>query len=77
MTLVFSGFDACHDNPLQGHIEFFLCCSDDMDDPNGVVTQSCLNKHPLDRAEDDSFNSPVDPAYPGRYYIDPPCRFEQ
>lgn len=58
----------------QGHVEYFLCCAADLDDPDGVVTQSCFNKHPLDRAEDDSFNSPVDTNYPGRFYIDPPCR---
>ncbi|CAM9480330.1 unnamed protein product [Sphacelaria rigidula] len=57
-----------------GHIEFFLCDTGDMADPNGVVTQECFNTYPLDRALDDSFNSPVDLDYPGRYYIDPPCR---
>ena len=60
---------------MQGHIEFFLCCSDDLDDPDWVVTQECFNKYPLNRAEDDSFNSPVDTVYPGRYYVDPPCRY--
>lgn len=55
-------------------MEFFLCDTSDMDDPDGVVTQACLNKHPLDRASDDSYNSPVDTDYPGRYYVDPQCR---
>ncbi|CAM9974029.1 unnamed protein product, partial [Pylaiella littoralis] len=57
-----------------GHMEFFLCCTSDLDDPDGVAKQSCFNKYPLDRADDDSYNSPVDPDYPGRYYVDPPCR---
>eukprot|EP00903_Cladosiphon_okamuranus_P021001 g19293.t1 len=58
-----------------GHIEFFLCNAEDLDDPiNGVVTQECFNMHPLDRAEDDDFNSPVDDNYPGRYYLEPECR---
>ncbi|CAN0056945.1 unnamed protein product, partial [Laminaria digitata] len=61
----------------QGHIEFFLCCSDDLDDPDWVVTQECFNRHPLNRASDDSFNSPVDTDYPGRYYVDPPCRIDE
>lgn len=45
-----------------------------MDDPDGVVTQECLNKHPLDRAPYTGSGSPIDPSYPGRYYLDPPCR---
>lgn len=53
----------------KGHIEFFLCDAADLEDPvNGVVTQECFNKHPLNRAADDDFNSPVDPNYTGRYY---------
>lgn len=58
-------------------MEFFVCCSADLENPDGVVTQSCFNKYPLDRAPDDSFNSPVDPAYPGRYILDPPCRKDE
>eukprot|EP00752_Nemacystus_decipiens_P008718 g7780.t1 len=58
-----------------GHIEFNLCDAADLEDPvNGVVTQECFNMHPLDRAADDDFNSPVDTNYPGRYYVDPECR---
>ena len=45
-----------------------------MDDPDGVVTQGCFNMHPLDRAEDDGVASPIDPNFPGRYYLDPSCR---
>lgn len=30
--------------------------------------------HPLTRAEDDGEASPIDPAHPGRYHLDPPCR---
>ena len=55
-------------------MEFFLCNTADMDNPDGVVTQGCFNMHPLDRAEDDGVASPIDPNYPGRYYLDPPCR---
>ena len=56
---------------LQGHIEMFLCDSGDLSDPEGVVTQACFNKYPLDRAEDDV---PIDPANRGRFFLDPPCR---
>jgi len=47
-----------------------------MSDPNGVPKQSCFNKYPLDRAGDaaDLQYGPVDPEYPGRYFLDPPCR---
>eukprot|EP00903_Cladosiphon_okamuranus_P006012 g5932.t1 len=57
----------------KGHFEFFLCDIDDQDDPAGVVTQECLNKHPLNRVAKPN-ESPVDPNYPGRWYPDPPCR---
>lgn len=30
--------------------------------------------HPLTRAAGDDVNSPIDPNYPGRYYVDPECR---
>ena len=34
--------------------------------------------HPLTRAEGDGENnSPIDPNYPGRYYVDPPCREDE
>ena len=58
----------------QGHCEFFICDSADLYDPGGVATQECFNKHPLTRAPDDVFASPIDPNYPGRYYVDPVCR---
>ncbi|CAM9688684.1 unnamed protein product, partial [Sphacelaria rigidula] len=57
-----------------GHFEFFLCNTEDMDDPKDVVTQSCLNRYPLTRADGDDNNSPIDPAFPGRYYVDAECR---
>ncbi|CAN0393687.1 unnamed protein product, partial [Ascophyllum nodosum] len=57
-----------------GHLEFFLCDTFDLDDPEGVVTQGCFNMHPLDRAEDDGDASPIDPLFPGRYFLDPSCR---
>lgn len=48
-----------------------------MDDPDGVPKQSCFNNYPLDRAGDaaDLAYGPVDPDYPGRYFLDPPCRY--
>ena len=55
----------------------FLCDSGDLSDPEGVVTQSCFNKYPLDRAEDDEFNAPIDPNNRGRFILDPPCRAEE
>ncbi|CBN75518.1 EsV-1-166 [Ectocarpus siliculosus] len=58
-----------------GHVEMFLCDADDLPDgPDSVVTQSCFNEYPLDRAEDDEFNSPIDPLNRGRFILDPPCR---
>ncbi|CAN0016431.1 unnamed protein product, partial [Sphacelaria rigidula] len=58
-----------------GHLEFFLCNAEDLPDgPDSPVTQSCFNRYPLDRAEDDGDASPIDPNHPGRYYVDPPCR---
>ena len=52
----------------KGHLEFFLCDAAELDDPDGVVTQECLNMNPLTRAEGDNENSPIDPDYSGRYY---------
>lgn len=63
-----------HLSPPQGHLELFICNADELDDPDGVPVQSCFNKYPLTRASDDGDASPIDPKYPGRYYIDPPCR---
>lgn len=60
--------------PQQGHLEYFICNADDLDDPEGVVTQECFNMHPLTRAEGDDVNSPIDPNFSGRYYCDPECR---
>ena len=61
----------------QGHLEFFICDTGDLADPGGVATQECFNKYPLTRADGDDDNSPIDPDYPGRYYVDPPCRQEE
>eukprot|EP00752_Nemacystus_decipiens_P016303 g14579.t1 len=59
-----------------GHIEMFLCDAADLPDgpEDSIVTQSCFNKYPLDRAGDDEGNSPVDPANRGRFILDPVCR---
>ncbi|CAM9316682.1 unnamed protein product, partial [Hapterophycus canaliculatus] len=59
-----------------GHLEFFICDTADLD-PDDVVTQECLNKYPLTRAPDANAASPIDPNYPGRYYMDPPCRKDE
>lgn len=61
----------------QGHLEFSICDIQDLDDPDGVPTQECFNLHPLTRAADDGGASPIDPNYPGRYYVDPPCRYDE
>lgn len=50
----------------QGHLEFFICNTDEMEDPDGVPTQECFNKHPLTRADGDDSASLIDPNYPGR-----------
>ncbi|CAM9746286.1 unnamed protein product, partial [Ectocarpus fasciculatus] len=60
-----------------GHIEYFLCDTADMENPDGVVTQDCLNMHPLNRDETDWWNSPIDPDYPGRYFVNPECRGDE
>ncbi|CBN77502.1 EsV-1-166 [Ectocarpus siliculosus] len=58
-----------------GHVEMFLCDADDLPGgPDSTVTQSCFNEHPLDRVDDDDFNSPIDPSNTGRFILDPPCR---
>ncbi|CAM9196488.1 unnamed protein product [Ectocarpus fasciculatus] len=58
-----------------GHVEVFLCDTADLPDgEDSIVTQSCFNDYPLDRAEDDQFNGPIDPNYTGRFILDPPCR---
>ncbi|CAM9761192.1 unnamed protein product [Ectocarpus fasciculatus] len=60
-----------------GHLEFFICNADEMEDPDGIPTQECFNEYPLTRAEGDDYNSPIDPDFPGRYYVDPTCRAEE
>ncbi|CAM9630656.1 unnamed protein product [Hapterophycus canaliculatus] len=60
-----------------GHLEFFICDTADLDDPDDVVTQECFNKYPLTRFPDPNAASPIDPKYPGRYYMDPPCRKDE
>ncbi|CAN0389856.1 unnamed protein product, partial [Ectocarpus fasciculatus] len=59
---------------LAGHLEFFICNSADLYyGPTSKANQECFNMNPLTRAEGDDINSPIDPAYPGRYYVNPPC----
>lgn len=55
-------------------MEFFVCNADETADPDGIPTQECFNKYPLNRAVDDGDASPIDTNYPGRYYVDPECR---
>ncbi|CAN0556499.1 unnamed protein product, partial [Laminaria digitata] len=54
----------------------FICDAEDLPDgPDGLLTQSCFNKHPLDRAEDDEDQGgPIDPKNRGRFFLDPQCR---
>lgn len=59
----------------QGHFEFRLC--DVSSDPDSVVTQECLNEYQLTRASNYNDASAIDPNYPGRYYLDPPCRADE
>lgn len=68
-------YDICP--PLQGHCEFFICDSKDQSDPEGTPNQGCFNMHPLTRNANDGDASPIDPNYPGRYYVDPPCREDE
>lgn len=70
-------FSGCLRHRVQGHFEYFICDTQDLDDPDGVVDQECLNKHPLNRAYNKNDASTIDPNYPGRYYLDPPCRRDE
>lgn len=54
-------------------MEFFICNTDEAN-PDGIPTQECFNEYPLTRAVDDGDANPIDPQYPGRYYVDPECR---
>ena len=58
-----------------GHFEFSLCDKSDLVDPSGSITQECLDQHTLLRSpEHEATDSHlIDPAYPGRYYLDPKC----
>eukprot|EP00903_Cladosiphon_okamuranus_P005740 g5696.t1 len=57
-----------------GHVEMSICdTSDENLNPGGVPTQECFNQYPLIRDPDDD-SSPIDPNYPGRYYVQPRCR---
>ncbi|CAN0490963.1 unnamed protein product, partial [Laminaria digitata] len=59
----------------QGHVEAFICDAGDLPGgPDGLLTQSCFNQYPLDRAADDEPAGPIDPKNRGRYILDPPCR---
>jgi len=55
----------------RGHFEFFICDASELN--GGQVTQECLMKNRLIRAEDPNARSPIDPQYPHRYYIEPKC----
>lgn len=58
---------------VKGHYEYLLCNTADLDNPDGVVTEDCLNQYPLNRVYDGPEDSPVDPDFPGRYYADAGC----
>jgi hypothetical protein len=50
-----------------GLVEVYLC------DKADALSQDCLNKHLLLRDPNDPSISPVDPNFPGRYYMIPTC----
>jgi len=56
-----------------GWMEFSLCDKSTLDDPNGPITQGCLNKIRLERAPGDPSISPIDPAHKDRFYLVPKC----
>lgn len=59
-------------------MEFFICNTDELPEgADSVPTQECFNKYPLDRDPDYGSYSPIDPAYPGRYFIDPECTADE
>lgn len=63
---------------MQGHYEVFICNTDELPDgADSVPTQACFNKFPLDRAADNGEFSPIDPNFPGRYFVDPECRKDE
>jgi len=53
-----------------GWFEFRLCNADVHGLP---ITQECLNEHLLERDPSDPSPSPIDVAYPGKYYTIPKC----
>ena len=50
-----------------GYVEMRLCS-----DAN-QLSQDCLNANQLIRVARSDDVTPIDPAYPGRFYLDPPC----
>lgn len=59
-----------------GFFELFLCDTDELD-ASGVETQACFNAHQLLRSPNDDAPQPIDPNYPGRYYLEPACLYRQ
>lgn len=51
--------------------------ADNAGGPDGVGIQDCSNKHPLTRATGDNGKTPIDPLYPGRWFLDTPYRNEK
>jgi len=58
-----------------GHIEVSICDLGDPSSENGRPSQECLDKHKLERVADPGapVESPIDPNFPTRYYLDPKC----
>jgi len=59
-----------------GHMEFFLCDTKDLNDPDNL-TQDCVNKHQLVRDPNFESLTPIDPKYPGRFFLEPKCLHDQ
>lgn len=51
-------------------MEFFICNPDDVEEE---LVQDCFNQNPLTRAAQNTHSSPIDPDFPGRFYVVPPC----
>jgi hypothetical protein len=55
----------------RGHFEFYICDTKDLEFPENGITQECLFRHQLSRAEEVDSISPMDEKYPYRYYLEP------
>lgn len=51
-------------------MEVFICNPADVGDE---LVQDCFNQNPLTRVERNTYKSPIDPDFPGRFYVIPRC----